>query len=291
MVDTFNIVEKISIERDGLSRAFKAVADYLSVEPEKFIRSPMRELSGAVGVSEPTLIRFSRHYGYNGFPDLRLAIAMALAAADTRNSEQLEPKLTDKEEVNSKEKLAIAMSALPLVTTDKSILLDSGSTVKYLAELLQDVGGLTILTSGINTLLVLKDSKQHKLILPGGVLRTDAMSIGGRMTEGSLAGMSFDTAYLGADSIHPEFGLSTFSEEEAHLNRAMLRACRRVIVLADSSKFGSPALHKICDLAQVDILVTDEGLHTALRDQIMSRGPDLILAKTSKIESKMEEVI
>ncbi len=289
MPSAFNIVEKIQRERDDLSRAFRAVADFLAAEPEKFIRSPIRELSVAIGVSEPTLIRFSRHYDYSGFPDLRLAIAMSLAAADKRISDQLEPNLTDKEGVNPDTKRAIAKSALSLIETDNSILLDSGSTVQFLAELLQDAAGLTIFTTSVNTLLLLKDSRQHQLMLPGGVLRPEAMSLGGRMTEGALDGMSFDTAYVGTDSIHPDFGLSTFSEEEAHLNRAMLRASRRVVVLADASKFGSPALHKICDLSQVDILITDDRLPTELREQIVAQGPEVVLANSSKIELPYEK--
>jgi DeoR family galactitol utilization operon repressor len=282
MHDSVNVVGQISRDRADLSRAFRAVADFLASDPEAFIRNPLRDLSEAIGVSEPTLIRFSRHYGFKGFPDLRLAVAMSLAASDTRKSEQLEPNLTDKEVVNRRAKRAIAEAAFALIDVDSSILLDSGSTVKILAELLVSSPSLTILTTGLNTLLVLKNCGQHKLILPGGVLRPEAMSLGGRMAEGTLSSMSFDTAYLGADSIHPEFGLSTFSEEEAHLNRAMIRTCRRVVVLADASKFRSPALHKICDLSGVDVLVTDTSLPSEIQQSITDKGPKLMLADLPK---------
>lgn len=279
MTDQNNIVEQINRETARLTPAYRQVADFLAGNPEGFIRQPMRALSETIGISEPTLIRFARHFGFSGFPDLRLAVAMSLAAANTSAAAALEPSLKDKQVVNRTAKRAIAKLAASLLASDRSVLLDSGSTVQFLSEQLTTAPGLTIMTTGLNTLLALKDCQQHELILPGGVVRQNAMSLSGRLVESSLSAMSFDTAYIGADSIHPEHGLSTYSAEEAHLNRAMIKASRRVVVLADASKFKSPHLHCICALSGVDIIVSDISLSDEMTSAVEIKGPRMLLAK------------
>ncbi len=278
MTEADNVFQRIRDDRAGLSRAFRMVADYLVAEPGDFINSPMRALSEKIQVSEPTLIRFARHYGYQGLPDLRLAFAMSVAASDVTASVNLEPRLNDKAAVNRAAKQAIAARALELTELDNSLLLDSGSTVQCLAEELVNSPGKTILTTSLNTVQILRHADQHRLNLPGGTVRTGAMALTGRMTEANLSEMKIDTAYLGADSLDPDHGLSTYGEEEAHLNRAMIRAAARVVVLVDASKFRRPALHHICTLSDVDVIVTDSGLSPENQSAIRASGTSLLLA-------------
>lgn len=272
-----NIAQRIQDDRESLTRAFRKIADFLVAEPQKFISNPIRNLSESIGVSEPTIIRFARHYDFQGLPDLRLAFAMSTAAADSKLSAHLEPRLKDKEVVNREAKQAIASRAAELTASDDSLLLDSGSTAQFLTERLVDAPAKTIMTTSLNSVLILRNSSQHRLIMSGGTLRPDAMSLAGRMAETNLSDMAFDTVYLGADTINPERGLSTFSEEESHLNRAMIRASKRVVIMADSSKFAGPALHNICGLSAVDIIISDTSLPADICSAIKSCGVDLIL--------------
>lgn len=280
-----DLVGRIVADQPNLSRKLRLVAEFLVAQPDVFIRRPMRELSDTIGISEPTLTRFCRRYGYKGLPDFRIALAMALAGEGTLNASFLEPSIQDKAVTHREAKTAIARAAAPLVSDDRSIILDSGSTVLFLAERLADASPLSILTTGLNALLSLKGSSQHTLFLPGGVLRPNAMSLGGRLVENTLSSMTFDTAYIGADSIDPAIGLSTFDEEEAHLTRAMINASRRIVVLADASKFSSPTLHRICDLSKLDILVSDESLPPDIRSAVREKGVEIVLAELSHGDS------
>ncbi|WP_162652953.1 transcriptional regulator [Lentilitoribacter sp. Alg239-R112] len=289
MNDTDNIFQRICEDRDTLSRAFRQIADFLIAEPREFITNPMRVLSEKIGVSEPTLIRFARHYGYQGLPDLRLSFAMSLATRGTDVAADMEPRLKDKEVVNRIAKQMIAAKAAELTAQDQSLLLDSGSTTQFLAENLVSAPAKTILTTSLNSVLILRNAEQHRLMMPGGIFRHGAMSLAGRMAEMNLADMTFDTAYIGADTLHPEHGISTYSEEEAHLNRAMIRASKRVVVLADASKFKGPALHRICDLSDVDIIVSDSTLSSQVRSAIEATSTELILAELSLPNLELED--
>lgn len=278
LADKADILNQIERDLPELSRALRNVAEFLLANPTQFIRQPLRELSETIGVSEPSLIRFGRRYGFKGLPDLRIAVAMATAAGEGGNSAEFEPTIRDKEVVNKRAKLAVAALAAELIADDHSILLDSGSTVQFMAEHLREAPAKILMTTGLNLMLALHECPQHELMLTGGVLRQNAMSLSGRLVETTLETMSFDTVLMGADRIDPAFGLSTFSEDEAHLNRAMIRASRRVIVLADASKFGPTKLHRICDLSQVDAIVSDSSMPADMQQDLRSRNVRLHLA-------------
>jgi DeoR family galactitol utilization operon repressor len=281
-VETMSLFENITADAPRLSKSFRRIADYIEQEREGFMNRTVRELALATGVSEPTLIRFCRHYGCSGVPEFRIALAMSLAERNAADRAQIfEPLIEDKNVVNRAAKRAIARCAAELAGSDQRIILDSGSTMQMMAEELREGSPLTILTTGLNIVQTLRTARQHTIILPGGTFRSESMSLVGRMVETSLSTMHFDTAYIGSDSIDPVIGLSTFNEDEAHQNLAMIAASERVVVLADASKFRSPALHRICGLDKVHTIVTDTRLPRQTRDLIQDMGLELICADPS----------
>ncbi len=228
------LIRRIEADRPSLSKAFGRIADMLIGAPAQFMAWPVQEISAAAGVSEPSVVRFCRHYGFDGVPQFRIALAMSLAAESSTTSRPfLEPTMADKAFVNRSMKLAVAREAVKLIEADRSIILDSGSTLQFFAQHLRSMSGRTILTTGLNILETLWGCRQHTVILPGGVVRFDARALTGRMVERALSNMRFDTVYFGADSIDPKEGLSTFNEDEAHQNAAMANVSRRVVVLVD----------------------------------------------------------
>jgi len=252
------LIQSISLGLGGYNKAFQLVGAYLLASPEAFIREPLQEIALAAGVSEPSVLRFCRQFGYKGLPDFRIALAMSLARE--AQGAFIDPGVTDKAVVNLAAKRAIARFALSLVGDDRSIIIDSGSTTQLFAENLRAASPLVIMTTGLNIAEAFRGAGQHTVMLPGGTVRFESNSLSGRMVESTLDGMRFDTIYLGADAIDPLLGLSTFNEAEAHQNAAMVAASQRVIVLADSTKFRAPALHRICEPDRIHAVITDTGL-------------------------------
>lgn len=274
-----SLIETITAELGTTSTAFKRVSTYLLKAPGDFMHKSIQEISAAAQVSEPTVLRYSRHFGYKGIPEFRIALAMSLvdqANAQVASQQFVEPNVADKAVVNRDLKLAIGKAAVQLLEPDRAIILDSGSTTAIFARQLRSMSGRTILTTGLNVVEALWGAKQHTLMLPAGTLRFESKSLSGRMVETTLQNMRFDTGYFGADSIDPEAGLSTFNEAEAHQGAAMMGACTRVVVLADSSKFKSPALHRICSLDRIHTIVTDTGLPLEIANDLIARGTQVI---------------
>lgn len=266
-----SLIQAISLGLVGYNKAFHLLGAYIVASPEAFIREPLHEIARAAGVSEPTVLRFCRQFGFKGLPDFRIALAMSLAR-DTGKGMFVEPGVADKAVVNLGAKRAIARFALSIVGDDRSIIIDSGSTTQLFAENLRTAPGLVIMTTGLNIAEAFRGASQHTVMLPGGTVRFESNSLSGRLVESTLSGMRFDAIYLGADSIDPLLGLSTFNEAEAHQNAAMVAASQRVIVLADSTKFRAPALHRICEADRIHTVITDTGLSDETAELLTQRG-------------------
>ncbi|MBD9527287.1 DeoR/GlpR family DNA-binding transcription regulator [Paracoccus sp. PAR01] len=273
--------------RDSLPAKLRAIAAFVAEDPSEFIRMTSREICARLGTSEPTLIRFCRSLGFAGLAEFRIELALALAAQSTGAA--VHPQAADRRLANPEAKRRIAAATMELLADDRAVLIDNGSTVELVAESLgqsDDHPAMTIMTSGLMVAQHAMRNGRHRVMLTGGVIRPSTGSLTGRLAESSLAGMNFDTFVMGADSIDPEGGLSTYSEDEAHVTRAMVDASSRVIVLADHTKFRASRLHRICGLSRVAILITDRDPTPEIRAALDAATVRLIVAKAAGIEPK-----
>ena len=84
--------------------------------------------------------------------------------------------------------------------------------------------------------------------------------------------------FLGTNGITVEHGLSTPDRDEAATKRAMVACARQVVVLADASKVGTETPIRFAELAEVDVLVTDDGVSAADRRALSGAGLDVVIA-------------
>lgn len=114
-------------------------------------------------------------------------------------------------------------------------------------------------------------------MLTGGV-RTPSDSLVGPVADQAIRSLHFDVLFLGVHGISVEAGLSTPNLAEAETNRRFVRSARRVVVVADHTKWGTVGLSSFATLEQVDMLVTDAGLSAGARAEISERLPGLVVA-------------
>src|SRR5690606_29206727 len=91
----------------------------------------------------------------------------------------------------------------------------------------------------------------------GGLIRKTSASVTGAYAESVLQNFSCSKLFLGVDGIDLGFGLTTSNMMEAMLNKKMIAASQKTIVLADSSKFGKRGFGKICELDSIEQIITD----------------------------------
>src|SRR4051794_1900312 len=157
-------------------------------------------------------------------------------------------------------KRAIARYAVGLLGKDvTSVGLNGGSTTTEVARALASRTGLRVVTNALNIAADLAVRTNIELVVCGGSARSQSYELVGPLAEMTLAHLNVDVAFIGVDGLSVTAGLTTYSEMEAHTDRALLAAADRVVVVADSSKLGRRAFARICDIRGITDLVTDSG--------------------------------
>lgn len=269
----------------------RKIAAFATQDPESFARMSAREICAQLDTSEPTLIRFCRQFGHAGLADFRIELVLAMAAQKPGLS--FVPHANDRRRVNIDAKQIIAERAIDLVADDRSLLIDNGSTAEAFAGMLERTTQKVVMTNGLKVAQNALECGRHRVMLTGGDILPETGSLRGRLVEDAIKDMHFDTFIMGADSIHPPSGVSTYSEAEAHITRAMLERAMRVIVLADHSKFRRPGLHHICALDRMDILVTDRPLAPEVNERLTDLGVVLVVAQpqwTPGAQTALQEI-
>ncbi len=180
--------------------------------------------------------------------------------------------VSEKEKKNVAEKQAVATAAAALIEPGDSVIIASGTTMAFLAQEIKPAGRLTVITAAVPVTQILSQEPNVDVIQLGGITRNSSVSVVGPFAEQMLRSFNCSKLFLGVDGIDFELGLTTTNMLEAALNRAMIDAAQKVIVLADSTKFGRRGFSKICDLDAVDRVITDSGMPGVYLEKFRERG-------------------
>jgi DeoR family fructose operon transcriptional repressor len=127
-----------------------------------------------------------------------------------------------------------------------------------------------VITNSIAVASIVSENPDVEVHLLGGRLRGITSAAVGSSTLAQLAHIRPDIAFIGANGVHAQFGLSTPDQEESAVKTALTRGARRAVALVDASKLGQETLVSFADLADLDTLITNSeplpDLTGALRD-------------------------
>lgn len=171
-----------------------------------------------------------------------------------------EPDLQEREGAATEEKERIAQAAVAELPAAGSVIVDAGSTTARLASVLPMECELTVLTHALPVAARLADHPRIDLHLIGGRVRHRTRAAVDAWALRTYGEIHADVVFLAANAFSLD-GLTTPDLAEAAVKRAVMRAARRVVLLADSSKYGQRQFAGFGDLADVDLLVTDTGLN------------------------------
>lgn len=209
------------------------------------------EIAGELGVSDSTVRRDLDELDREG--TVRRSHGGAVVVERTA----FEFRFEDRRGHNPGEKERIGTYAAALIEAGQSVVFDSSSTVLAAAEALRSRNiGVTTVTNDVGIASVLAEVAGASVVVPGGEIRDGSFTLLGPYTQAFLNGLHVDVALVG---IHAVSGavLSDSSLDVVEAKRAMMRAARRVVLLADGSKFGPPSFLEVARLEDVDDLVTD----------------------------------
>lgn len=172
---------------------------------------------------------------------------------------------------------AIAATAAELIADDTTVMLLGGSTTQALVPYLTH-RRLTVVTNGLEIAAGLKDAEQVTLVLLGGYLHREQMTLLGPMTESSMGDLHVDVMVGGAWGIDPRAGITGAKIVQAGYHHRMLDRTQRLVVLADHTKFGRVGPTVLAALDQVDTVVTDSVTPRQTVADVRSAGPEVVRA-------------
>lgn len=231
------------------------------------------DLVADLGVSDMTVRRDIAELARRG---LVARVHGGATSVPVRSTE--EPGFAVKSELRTPEKAAIAAAAARLVEPGASVALSAGTTTFAVAERLAAVPDLTVVTNSVpvGDLLHRTGRDDLTVVLTGGV-RTPSDALVGPVAVTALRSLHVDWLFLGVHGLDERAGLTTPNLEEAATNRALIACARRVVVTADSSKWGVVGLSSMAALDGIDVVVTDDGLDDEARRTLRSRTGRLVV--------------
>jgi DeoR family transcriptional regulator of aga operon len=247
---------KAALRHDVIRRAIE-VAGHVSIA----------ELSGRLGVSEVT-IRDDLKYLENRNILTRIR-GGAVAVRDGAAELSLEETST----TNRAEKKAIGERAASMIRSGQTVIIDVGSTTTELAKALSpELVGVVVITNGLNIALILESLPGISVIVTGGTLRPLQHSLVAPMATLILDQLKADVAFLGCNGVDPDRGFTNSNIPEAEIKQAMVRSAGKAVFLADHDKIGQVASAFVADIADADLLITDDGAERGILGNLESEG-------------------
>lgn len=196
-----------------------------------------------------------------------------------------EPGFESKSVRQRVQKEAIAALAAGLVQPGSAIGLSAGTTTWTLAHALEAVPGLTVVTNSVQVADVLRAANQsdRTVVLTGGV-RTPSDALVGPVAVHSLRSLHLDMVFLGVHGMADGPGFTTPNLTEGETDRALVEAGRKLIVLADHTKWDCVGISTIAELDEAGVLVSDDGLGDSARELLGEHVGELMIATTPEDE-------
>lgn len=196
----------------------------------------------------------------------------AIAHTSTNLSTAFEKRALE----HAEQKRRIGRAAAALVDNGETIILDAGSTVMEMTRNLTEEKSFTVVTTALNIATQVGSLPKVHVLVAGGFLSPETISTVGAIAERDLERLTVDKLFLSTQAFDVDTGLTDISLDVARVKAAMIRSARRIILLADSSKWGLSTFAKIAPLAEIDVLITDDGLSEEARKAIRQFEIELI---------------
>ncbi len=145
-----------------------------------------------------------------------------------------------------------------------------------MAELLRSKKNLIVMTHSLLAANALANAKKIKHIMCPGEFREQSMAYMGPLTDEFIENFQIDTLFLCVEGIDVEQGVSVVDILDGNTKKVLVKKARKVICIADHSKFNKSFFYKIAPLTDIDLIITDDGLDDDTKKQFEKNKLTLI---------------
>ncbi|WP_329309858.1 DeoR/GlpR family DNA-binding transcription regulator [Streptomyces sp. NBC_01262] len=228
------------------------------------------KLSADFGVAKETVRRDLRVLEEHGL------VRRTHGGAYPVESAGFETTLAFRETMHVPEKSRIAAAAGELAGDAETVFIDEGFTPQLIAQALPRDRPLTVVTASLATAGVLATREHTTVLLLGGRLRGGTMATVGHWATHMLAGFVIDLAFVGANGISREYGLTTPDPAVSEVKAQVLRVSRRRVFAGVHTKFGAASFCRFAGVSDFETIITDTGLPLSEAHRYSLLGPQVI---------------
>lgn len=189
-----------------------------------------------------------------------------------------ESTLSMRAQRRQEEKNRIAIAAVNLLRTAESIYIDEGNLPQLVAEQLRPIRPITVVTSSLSVATALAGRDNIEVLCVGGRVRAKTLGVVTHWAVSMLESIVLDLAYIGANGVTLEHGMTVPDSEVAAVKSAAIKSSRRRIFIGDSSKFGSDSFVRFAEVSDFERIVTDNALPVDYITELRSRGVEVTRA-------------
>jgi DeoR family transcriptional regulator, fructose operon transcriptional repressor len=230
------------------------------------------DLSRQFGVSVETIRRDLRRLGERGL------LERVYGGATRPSGRSSEGSFAARSTRHIDRKRAIAALAASLVEPEETVVIDVGTTALEVARALPAGFRGRVLTNSVPAAMELSARTDVELLLCGGQVRSGDGACGGAHAEAFFAEFYADRAFLGSGGVHPQAGLTDYYPAEVVVRRTIIDHTALTYVLADSSKLGEIAVHRVCTLDRLTAVITDDAENPDARAALAAADVTLLRA-------------
>ena len=184
-----------------------------------------------------------------------------------------------KQNANLSAKSKIAAEAVRHISDGQVIILDTGTTTLAIAEQLTDHKNIAIITTSLAIVSALQFAPDINLILLGGFLRGGSPDLHGPLTENNIEQFRADICFIGADAIDEAGNIYTNDLRVANIDKKIASNSKKVVIVADSSKYQKQAMYKVLTPANYNCIITDNLIKKKTISKLKKKQINLYVSK------------
>lgn len=211
-----------------------------------------------------------------------LAVSEVTVRSDLTNLEELgllsrthggalpsiHPHIFQRQNMHTEEKHRIAKTAADLIQNGDAVFIEAGTTTSFVPRYLSGKRDILIITNSIQAFESAKTNPALKITLIGGEFRDSTDSFVGSIAIEAIRRFNVRYAFVGTDGFSLHSGITTHLIEGGDIISVMRERAQKLVLLADSSKYGKTGIVTILPLSQINTLITDTGLSDAAKEEL-----------------------
>ena len=231
----------------------------------------LAELVQALAVSESTIRRDLEVLEEQGA--IRRTHGGAVYVKDTSSSHLA---FADRQTTMSQAKEAIGKAVAGLIPVEQTVIINGGTTCFEVARALAGAR-LNVITNSVPIASVLSSDLATEVTLIGGYVYPRTGVALGAMAEQQLSSLRATQLVLSCAGVCEE-GAFNANQMMVDVEKKMMGIADEIILAADHTKFGKRSVVKLCDLDQMDVIVTDAGADERTRGWLAGLNVKVIYA-------------